>query len=88
SFLTVIVTVGLVYLAIKVFGLKIKFGRMNGHLAKIMMGSMLKLPIFQYLMKICRCPYPFRPKKHLPGFSTKFMIGFMWVCSVTHRPIS
>ncbi|MCG8430615.1 MAG: hypothetical protein MJA29_05550, partial [Candidatus Omnitrophica bacterium] len=45
SFLTVIVTIGLVYLAMKVFGLKIKFGRMNGHLAKIMMGSMLKLPI-------------------------------------------
>ena len=43
SCLTVIVTLGLVYLAIKVFGLKIQFGRINGGLAKILTGSMLNL---------------------------------------------
>ena len=43
SCLTVIVTLGLVYLAIKVFGLKVQFGRINGGLAKILTGSMLNL---------------------------------------------
>ena len=44
SILTFIVTLGLIYLATKLFGLKLRVGRMNGDMTKMLMSAIMTLP--------------------------------------------